>query len=133
MMVVFPAPVAPTNATRWPGSIAKETSRRTGSPSTYSNVTCSNAILPALARRGSAGVWISTGVSINAKIRSEEAMAACSTLNFSDMSLIGRKKRCEYSRNATSDPSVSVPLCTQPPPNQMMSDAASAPTSSTAG
>ena len=47
-------------------------------------------------------------------------------LNFSDMSLIGRKKRCEYSRNATSEPSVSVPCSTQPPPNQMISAAASA-------
>src|SRR5215510_13980031 len=47
MIVVFPAPVAPTNATRCPGSIVKETSRSTGSPSTYSNVTCSKAMRPA--------------------------------------------------------------------------------------
>ena len=42
-------------------------------------------------------------------MRSDEAIADCRTLNFSDMSLIGRKKRCEYWRNATSAPSVSVP------------------------
>ena len=39
---------------------------------------------------------ISTGVSSSAKIRSDEAIAPCSMLNFSDRSLIGRKKRCEY-------------------------------------
>ena len=61
-------------------------------------------------------------------MRSEEAIAACRTLNFSDMSLIGRKKRCEYKMNATSDPSVSVPCIVQPPPNQMRRAAASAPT-----
>ena len=53
-------------------------------------------------------------------------MADCSTLNFSDMSLIGRKKRCEYCRNATSAPSVSVPASTLAPPYQMMSAEASA-------
>ena len=37
-------------------------------------------------------------------MRSDDAIAPCSTLNFSDMSLIGRKKRCEYCRKATSEP-----------------------------
>ena len=60
-------------------------------------------------------------------------MAAWSTLNFSDMSLIGRKKRCEYWRNATSDPRVRAPCSVQMPPNQMMSADASAPMTSTAG
>ena len=50
----------------------------------------------------------STGSSSSLKIRSDDAIADCRTLNFSDMSLIGRKKRCEYCRNATSAPSVSV-------------------------
>ena len=50
-----------------------------------------------------------TGSSSSLKIRSDDAIADCRTLNFSDMSLIGRKKRCEYCRNATSAPSVSVP------------------------
>jgi hypothetical protein len=45
-----------------------------------------------------------TGVSSSAKIRSDDAIAPCRTLNFSDMSLIGRKKRCVYWRNATSEP-----------------------------
>ena len=36
------------------------------------------------------------GSSSNVKIRSEDAIADCSTLNFSDMSLIGRKNRCAY-------------------------------------
>ena len=65
---------------------------------------------------GVAGDSIVTGASSSAKIRSDEAIAACSRLNFSDMSLIGRKKRCAYCRKATSVPSVSVPPCTQPPP-----------------
>ena len=67
------------------------------------------------------------------KIRSDEAIADCSTLNFSDMSLIGRKKRCEYWRNATSAPSVSVRRSTLPPPYQMISADASALTTSIAG
>jgi hypothetical protein len=66
-------------------------------------------------------------------MRSDDAIAACRMLNFSDMSLIGRKNRCEYCRNATSAPSVSVPSMTHPPPYQMMSAAAASPTSSMAG
>src|SRR6266542_5288481 len=45
---------------------------------------------------------IFTGVSNSLKMRSDDAIAAWRTLNFSDMSLIGRKNRPEYSRNATS-------------------------------
>jgi len=78
-------------------------------------------------------VSIFTGVSNSLKMRSDEAIAAWRTLNFSDMSLIGRKKRLEYSRNATSDPIVSVPCSVQRPPNQMMSAAANAPITSMAG
>ncbi len=73
------------------------------------------------------------GSSINLKIRSDEAIAACSTLNFSDMSLIGRKKRCEYCMNATSAPIVTALRRTLAPPYQMMSADASAATSSIAG
>ena len=36
---------------------------------------------------------MATGSSSSLKIRSDEAIADCRTLNFSDMSLIGRKKR----------------------------------------
>ena len=49
-------------------------------------------------------------------MRSEAAMAACSTLNFSDRSEIGRQKRSEYWMNATSTPRVSPPARTFPPP-----------------
>ena len=73
------------------------------------------------------------GSSSSEKIRSEDAIAACSTLNFSDMSLIGRKKRCEYWRNATSAPIVSVWRSTLAPPYQMMRADASAATISIAG
>ena len=76
---------------------------------------------------------MSTGVSSSVKMRSDDAIAPCSTLNFSDRSLIGRKNRCEYCRKATSDPSVSASRSTQPPPTQSSSAAASALTSSTAG
>src|SRR5882672_1742710 len=70
---------------------------------------------------GASGDWISTGVSSSAKIRSDEAIAPCSTLNFSDMSLIGLKKRDEYCRKATSEPSVTRCCSTHPPPTQMIS------------
>ena len=60
-------------------------------------------------------------------------MAACSVLNFSDMSLIGRKNRPAYRMNATSDPRVSVPFRTKPPPYQRISAVAIAATNSTAG
>ena len=36
-------------------------------------------------------------------MRSEEAIAACSMLNFSERSEIGRQKRSEYWMKATSD------------------------------
>ena len=80
-----------------------------------------------------AGEAIVTGVSSSVKMRSDEAIAACSRLNFSDMSLIGRKKRCAYCRKATSAPSVSAPDPTQPPPTTMISAAASVATTSIAG
>ncbi len=66
-------------------------------------------------------------------MRSDEAIAPCRMLNFSDMSLIGRKKRCEYWRNATSEPRVSASWITHPPPIHRISAAASALTSSIAG
>jgi hypothetical protein len=49
------------------------------------------------------------------------------------MSLIGRKNRCEYCRNATSAPRVSVLRRTLPPPYQMISAEASALIASIAG
>ena len=49
------------------------------------------------------------------------------------MSLIGRKNRCTYCRNATRAPSVSVLLMTLPPPYQMISADASAAMASIAG
>ena len=66
-------------------------------------------------------------------MRSDEAIAVCITLNFSDMSLIGRKKRNEYCRNATSAPSVSALRSTSPPPHQMIRADASELTTSIAG
>jgi hypothetical protein len=74
-----------------------------------------------------------TGSSISLKMRSDDAIAAWRMLNFSDMSEIGRKKRCEYSRKATSDPSVSDPWRTDRPPYQIVSAAARAPITSIAG
>ncbi len=63
-------------------------------------------------------------------MRSDEAMADCRMLNFSEMSLIGRKNRCEYCRKATSAPSDSVLRSTAPPPHQMISAEASVLTAS---
>jgi hypothetical protein len=85
------------------------------------------------AARALAATLIATGSSSSLKMRSDEAIADCSTLNFSDMSLIGRKNRCEYCRNATSAPSVSVLRRTLPPPYQMISAEASALIASIAG
>ena len=86
----------------------------------------------AVSLRPSADVMV-TVVSSRAKIRSDDAIADWRRLNFSEMSLIGRKKRCEYWMNATSDPSVSRPANTCPPPYQMMSAVASALVTSIAG
>jgi len=69
-------------------------------------------------RFGDAGDTTATGVSSSVKMRSDAAIADCSRLNFSDMSLIGLKNRCEYWMKATSDPSVSVPPSTQAPPTR---------------
>ena len=88
---------------------------------------------PRRPRAPAAGEAMVTGVSSSVKIRSDEAIAACSRLNFSDMSLIGRKKRCAYCRKATRAPMVSVPVPTQWPPATMISAAASAATASIAG
>ena len=82
---------------------------------------------------GRGGVAMTTGSSSSLKIRSDEAIAACRMLNFSDMSLIGRKNRCEYCRKATSAPSVSVLRRTLSPPYQMIKADASALTASMAG
>jgi hypothetical protein len=49
-------------------------------------------------------------------MRSDDAMAACKMLNFSERSEIGRQRRSEYSMKATSAPRVSVPARTRPPP-----------------
>ena len=83
--------------------------------------------------RPAPGSVMTTAVSSSVKIRSEEAIAACRRLNFSDRSLIGRKNRCEYWMNATSAPSVSAPAMTRPPPYQMIRAVASAPITSIAG
>ncbi len=135
--MVLPAPVAPTTPTRSPGSTVEGHVAQhvivvlVGEP---------DAVELDVPGRGGVGggaapraASISTGVSSSAKMRSEEAMAACRMLNFSERSLIGRKNRCEYCRKATSDPSVSVAASTSPPPTQMMRAAASAPTISIAG
>ncbi len=53
-------------------------------------------------------------VSSSLKIRSDDAIADWRRLNFSEMSLIGLKKRCEYWMKATSVPSVSAPARTRP-------------------
>ena len=66
-------------------------------------------------------------------MRSEAAIAACSTLNFSDRSEIGRQKRSEYWMKATSTPSVTAPASTCEPPLIRISAVASAARNSIAG
>ena len=93
MIVVLPDPVAPTSPRRWPGRTSNDTSRRTQSSSEYANHTWSNTMWPCSGSRGMtgvAGLATDTGVSSSVKMRSDEAMADCNTLNFSDMSLMGR-------------------------------------------
>jgi hypothetical protein len=66
-------------------------------------------------------------------MRSEEAMAACRMLNFSERSEMGRQNRSEYWMKATRAPRVSVPAITRHPPYRMMRAVASAARSSMAG
>ena len=83
--------------------------------------------------RGAAGLTTRGSVSRRRKIRSEEAMAACRMLNFSERSEIGRQKRSEYWMKATSTPRVTVPRRTSPPPQTRMRPTARAARSSIAG
>ena len=102
----------------------------------YANHTFSKRICPdAAAGRatGFAGDSTTTGSSSSLKMRSDDAIADWRMLNFSDMSLMGRKNLCEYCRKATSAPSVSEPRSTAPPPYQMISAEASDATASIAG
>ena len=118
MIEVLPAPVAPTSATLWPGSTVKSISDKTGGPSPYANDTPSKPTRPSTAAGRTASFGLSTSgfVSSRPKMRSEAAIAACSTLNFSERSEIGRQKRSEYWMKATSAPSVRPPATTCAPP-----------------
>ena len=86
-----------------------------------------------MAGTAASGDLISTGVSSRPKMRSDDAIADCMTLNFSDRSLIGRKNCCAYPMNATSEPSVTVSCSARPPPYQRIRPVATAPSSSIAG
>ena len=152
MIVVFPAPVAPTRATDRPGATSKLTSRSVqpssagaaaaaaageaaGAPPAYVNQTSSNATRPSTAagRAAAGGLTTSAFVSRRPKMRSDEAIAACSTLNFSERSEIGRQNRSEYWMKATRTPMVSAPERTSAPPRSRMSAIARAARSSIAG
>ena len=78
----------------------------------YANHTPSNTMYPGAGGRrasGRAGDSTSTFSSSSLKIRSEDAIADCRMLNFSERSLMGRKNRCAYCTNATTAPIVMVP------------------------
>ena len=65
--------------------------------------------------RATPGACTSSGVSSRAKIRSDDAIACCRMLNFSERSEMGRQKRSEYWTKATSAPRVSAPVSTPRP------------------
>ena len=102
MIVVLPAPVAPTNATLPLGSTRKETSFRIQSSPWYANQTFSKTTEPfslagAAARLAShtlvSGSSTPGLVSISARKRSVEAIDDCITEYFADKSRRGKKKR----------------------------------------
>ena len=64
-------------------------------------------------------------------MRSAEAMADCITVYFAPRSRIGRKKRLVYWMNATRAPNESAPAPIWPPPYQISSARATAPSAST--
>ena len=64
-------------------------------------------------------------------MRSDATTAACITAYLAPRSRMGRKKRCVYSRNATSPPKVSTPCTTSPPPYQSSRATADEPMAST--
>ena len=133
-------------ATFSPGATSKLTSRSTqsGSPASstpYANQTPSNRMPPlapaptlrpgsrdaVAARSAPASTFsISIGSSSSLKTRSDEAIAACNRLYFSDRSWIGRKNRRAYCRNAVITPTVIAPSNERSPPYQMMRARASA-------
>ena len=119
MIEVLPAPVAPTSATLWPGSTVKSISDKTGGPVPVGerhSLEADAAFHGGGAHGVGFGLSTSGFVSSRPKMRSEAAIAACSTLNFSERSEIGRQKRSEYWMKATSAPSVSPPASTCAPP-----------------
>ena len=111
MIEVFPAPVAPTMATLSPAEIVKFTSRRTQSPSLYAKLTLSKRTSPrtCASSRGCGGSTIVAGVSSSRNTRSDDAMAACMMLYFSDRSRIGRKNCSRSCQKASSVPIVIAP------------------------
>ncbi len=105
MIVVLPAPVAPTNAALEPGSTRNDTSRSTQSSSLrYENQTRSNSTAPRrspgrIGRTASGGSSTAGSVSSSSKIRSALAIDDCITEYFADRSRSGRKKRRVQSMN----------------------------------
>src|SRR2546430_279106 len=111
MIEVFPAPVAPTIATLSPAAIVKSTSRSTQSPSLYAKLTLSKRTSPrtCASSRGCGGSTIVAGVSSSRNTRSDDAIAACMMLYFSDRSRIGRKNCSRSCQKASSVPIVIAP------------------------
>ena len=117
MIVVLPAPVCPTIATRSPGRAWKLTPLSTQSGLAVARVAALgrrtrrrwNSISPRV--RGRQRVRCRRVADLvsavqQPKMRSEDAIAPCSMLYFSERSWIGRKKRRAYWRNAATTPTV---------------------------
>ena len=96
VIVVFPAPVAPTIAMVSPSFTSKLMPCKISSPATYSKRTSSNLILPFTSFNSfSPPVSVSVSVSKIANTRSEAIMPICKVLNLSAICLIGRNNCCE--------------------------------------
>src|SRR5215471_4645474 len=114
-MVLFPAPVGPTKAATWPGSIFRLTSRRVGLARSYPKLTLMNSILPLkLGAHRDPGRFLTwRSVSRISLIRSNPTAAFEAVSVILDRSRIGLYILPRYNRKTTSPPVVRAPLNTR--------------------
>ena len=107
--VDLPEPVAPTMATRDPGSATADTSRSTGTPGRYSNETASSTTLGGASGSSTPDTGSSTsiGVSSRSSTLRQPATAVWVMSRISVNSATGSRKSVTRKRNAMSTPAVS--------------------------